>query len=198
MAEEAYKQNVSGFASYATPSDFVEFRDWRLIGDLIRDDDRRAANVAEVLASTKVQLSLNVATGMIESEMFRGGRYSRADMKRLLAQIGDPDDGDAAKYTMARDFLRQLTCDLAFWILNKRRKPDTEADKIAGVKEALETLESLRHGEAIFPFLESVGAGVGEYAMLDPYTSQGIHKSRKPFKTSVGSNRMFGHRANGQ
>lgn len=198
MAAESYKTNISGFDSYATPADLIEYRDWRLIGDLIRDDDKRAANPAEVLASDRVQRALNTATGMIESEIFHGGRYQRADMKRLLAEIPDPDDNDALGYTMARDHLRQLTCDLAFWVLIKRRKPDAVGEKIAGVKEAIETLLRLRNGEAIFVFEEATAAGVMDYAMLDPDNSKANYESRSNFKISLGSKRLFGTRANGQ
>lgn len=216
MAEvlvEPYKTNDSGFAAYATAFDLIDYRDWRLIGDLIRDDDKRAANTVEITGTVdeegavvdppnaRVQRALNTATAMIEAEIFHGGRYSRADMKALLRLVTDPDEDDpelADKYTMARDYLRQLTCDLAFWVLIKRRKPDAAGEKINGVKEALETLVRLRNGEAIFAFQEATEAGVMNYSALDPYTSQADYEARKPFRVSTNSTRMFGKRANGQ
>ncbi len=298
---ESFKTNTSGFAAYATADDLVIYRDWRLIADLVRDDDRRATldelvgsneiqsititavggtftvsfdgqttsaiafdatnatlqSALEALSSigagsvsvsggpgatsafsiefigllensdqpalttnaaglsgvgasaavsvltkgggadNRVERALKTATGMIESEIFHGGRYSRADMKRLLVEIEDPDDNDEEKFTMARDLLRQITCDLAFWVLIKRRKPDVNGEKIAGVKEALEYLVRLRNGEAIFPFQETTDAGVMDYAMLDPRYTKSNYESKNPFRTSSGSRRMFGQRANG-
>lgn len=160
---EPFKTLISSHAPFATPADLISYRDVRVLGDLVNDDDTRATSVQ--LATHPVILkALNAASAMIEIAVYRGNRYTRADLQQLQASIAD---ADGTGITVAAEVIRQLTCDIAFWILVKRRKPDVNPRSLTGIPEALATLEGLRLGEALFPFLETVEAEQIDIAPFD-------------------------------
>lgn len=171
---EPYKTVISSHAAFATADDLVEYRDWRQVADLLSDDDTRpgggigskGACVAVVTDTSAGGRALRAASAEIEAACYRGGRYTRADLQRLLVDITDADGGPAK--VVARELLIQLTCDIAFWILTKRKKPDADPRRVAGVLEAMAKLEALRLGEAVFPFYETTEAAHTDIAPLDP------------------------------
>lgn len=187
MAESA-KTIVSSHVAFASGADLVSYRDWRHLADLLNDDDTRVASSAAVQSHAILATALKAASGMIEMAAYRGGRYTRADLQALLLGVTDPD---GAGVTVASEALKKLTCDLAFWILTSRRKPDVRPMMITGVPEALAALEALRLGEAIFPFLEVTDAAQTDIAPLD-----GSDKSSYVFEPlSTTARRMFGVRS---
>lgn len=161
---------------YASGSDLVIKRDWRTVGDLITDDDTRPANAAAVAASSVVADAMLTASGEIESSCYYGGRYSTADLTALTGA------GQA--------LLKQICCDLAFWILKKRRSPSVNPDQVSGAMEAFEKLDKLRLGEKIFPFTETADASLGEsHQAIDP------NSTTNPPISSI-ARRYFGGRSN--
>jgi hypothetical protein len=157
----------------------VVYRDWRHVADLIRDDDTRAVSQAAVVSDAVVARAMSAASGLVETACFRGGRYTTEDLQAIVA-------GNVCK-----EFLIQLVCDLAFWTLLKRRKPDMRPENVAGVTDALETLQRLKLGEAIFPFLESADAGDMDFTMLDPFASKSVFQA---VPLDQFAYRMFGQR----
>jgi hypothetical protein len=189
------KTIISGFSAFATGADLVGYRDWRHVGDLLNDDDTRPANSGAVQAHANVALALKTASAQIEFSAFRGGRYTKDDLYAMLDQVTavDPVTGNSTtSYTIARDMLRKLTCDLAFWFLITRRKPDASPRSIAGVVEALNTLELLKLGEQVFPFQQNVDASKMDIAPLDPTRSKD-QVNTTPLSTQAG--RLFGQRS---
>lgn len=161
---------------YATGTDLVTKRDWRTVGDLITDNDVRPPNAAAVAASPIVADALLTASGEIESSCYYGGRYSTQDLVALTGA------GQA--------LLKQICCDLAFWILKKRRSPALTPDQVSGAMEAFEKLDKLRLGEKIFPFEETADASLGETTVaIDP------NSTTNPPVSSL-ARRYFGGRSN--
>jgi phage gp36-like protein len=186
---ESHKTLISAHTEFATGTDLIAYRDWRHVGDLLNDDDTRPSSSGTTAAHANVTLALRTACGQIETAMYRGGRYTRADVQALLAGV---TDNDGAGYTLARDMLRKLACDLAFWILVARRKPDANPNRVAGVGEALAFLQAITLGEAVLPFQETVDASVMDIAPLDPSRSKDSVNA-EPVSTQAG--RMFGARS---
>jgi hypothetical protein len=197
MAESS-KLVISSHLPFATGTDLVEFRDWRHVADLLNDDDTRPGGTTGTKAATVAALDAvdsigdrgtRAATAQIESACYRGNRYTRADLQRLLATVTDVD---GTGYVVGKQLLVQLTCDLWFWILTKRRKPDTDPRRVAGVIEALAQLEALRVGEAIFPLYEAAEAAQAGIAPLDPNQDKTTYLLEPLSKTSA---RLFGVRS---
>lgn len=132
---------------YATGADLVIKRDWRTVGALINDDDVFPTDSNAVATSPVVLDAMITASGEIESCCYYGKRYTTADLHALTGA------GQA--------FLKQICCDIAFWILKKRRSPTITPSQVSGCMEAFEKLDKLRKGEAIFPFLETAEASLG-------------------------------------
>lgn len=186
---ESYKTVISTLTSFASGADLVTYRDWRVVADLLNDDDTRVANSAAVQGHATVALALKTASGQIESAVYRGGRYTRADLQRLLASFTD-DEGTGAR--VAADMLKHLTCELAFWFLLKRRKPDIRPEMVAGIPEALEMLERFRLAEAVFPFYETVDSQGTDIAPFDSEVTKSTYVYEPLSRQSI---RMFGTRA---
>lgn len=173
------KTLLSSSTAFATGADLIVYRDWRHVADLVRDDDTRLPSSTSVANDATVAKALSAASGLIETACFRGGRYTPSDLTQILSG------------TVCKEFLVSMTCDLAFWILLKRRKPDANPRNVAGVTEALDTLEKLKLGEAVFPFVEVGDAGVMDYTMLEPGATKST-ASAIPLDTFAY--RMFGLR----
>jgi phage gp36-like protein len=191
---EPSKTLISSHAAFAAGADLVEYRDWRQIGDLIRDNDTRPEDKATVIAEIDTVGSagwraLRGASAEIETACYRGGRYTRADLQGLLAVVSD---ADGSGLTVAGQLLVQLTCDLAYWTLAKRRYPTADPRKTSGVIEAMAKLEALRLGEAIFPFTEVGAAAVMDIAPLDPAVDKNVYRLEPLSTTAV---RLFGVRS---
>lgn len=183
------KTVISTTTSYADPTDLTAYRDWRQLADLLPDNDTPLANSAAVEAHAFTIRALRTASAMIESAVFRGGRYTREDIRALLAPI---NEGAGPVVSVAAEYLKQLVCDLAFWVIVKRRKPDIDPAALTGVPEALGALEALRLGEAIFPFTETTEAFATDIAPFDPNVTKDTYVLEPVSRTSY---RLFGVRA---
>lgn len=170
----------SSFVAYATPADLVECYDSRVIGDLIGDANQRE-NVAAIQSSTVVARALKVASGEIEYAVTCGKRYTPADLLAFYVNEVIPTDqggnGVLTGTTVACEMLKSLCCDLAFWWLTKRRHPEKQLMDVEAARIAHETLDKLRMGERIFPFLETQGAGLPEVVSTDPGRTVGEYRS---------------------
>jgi hypothetical protein len=188
------KTVISAFQAFASGTDLVNYRDWRHVADLLNDDDTRVGSSAAVQSHALVLLALKTASAQIEVACYRGGRYTRDDLAALVDTVTavDPTTGTlTTAYTVSRELLRKLTCDLAFWFLVTRRKPDASPRVISGVAEAMNMLEMLKLGEEVFPFQEVVDASVMDIAPLDPTKSK-TTVNTTPLTTLAS--RLFGNR----
>ena len=192
----------SSITAYATGEDMLQSRDWRQVADLLQDPTTRtgastspASRVAALALFTTEDAvgyrALRWASGQIEAAVTCGARYSPEDMLELTeSQTASQAQGGGSGYTVARDLIVGLCCDLAFWWLVKRRKPGVKPDQVAGVQEALDLLERLRLGERVFPIGESQQAGLASVVPLDTETR--VTEAAEPL--SVRAGRFFGSR----
>lgn len=183
MEQPVAKTLISSDTAFATAAQLVLFRDWRHLADLVNDDDTRAANSAAVQAHAVTVQALRSASGQIEAAIYRGGRYTREDIDVILDSVDSP---------LAKDYLAELACNLAYWIMLKRRKPDLSPRAVSGVPEALKALIDLELGEAVLPFQEVVDASVMDYTPLDPNRGR-ASVNAEPLSSQAG--RMFGTRS---
>ncbi len=163
----------SSSTAYATPSDLIVFRDFRIMAQWILDDNT-IPDVSSFLASSVVSQCLLAATGEIETAASVGGRYSREDL--------------AALNGAALVKLKQLCCDIAFGMLARRRLATIQRGDISGLEEAYDLLDKLKKGERIFPFVETESAG--NISTVDVITN--YNPANPPL--SVSANRYFGRR----
>lgn len=133
---------VSSEMAYADARDLLDFYDAGQIGNL-GSDSRDTMTVSEILVSPIIESCLLRASGEVELACVAGGRYSPLDLQSL--------------YGASQGALKGLVCDLAFYHLTKRRRPEPE--KLAAYKEAQELLKALRDGDKIFGFQEAITAG---------------------------------------
>lgn len=170
--------------SYATPQDLLNRYDARRIGDLINDDGTRA-NSTQITASAIVQVALDDAAGMMDSEALAGGRYQPSDFATLqsAAQLAGPNTPAASDWNL----VVRLNCDLAYgYLVGRRGYSRTETLSMAPYfEEALGILARLREGDLVFNVARVIAAQV---PAVDTLSSQ---------ITLISSNmRVFGDLAN--
>lgn len=130
--------------AYCTPAQLQQILDVRLIGDLLADTGVRVDPGAQ-LTNANLANALSIAAGQINSAALVGERYTVLELSNLT---GD----DAA-------FLTMLNAWLSFGILCSRRGRD--AKEHSEYVQALETMEHLKTGSAIFNVAADVAVGVG-------------------------------------
>lgn len=177
----------SSATAYALPTDLTDLRSWVAIADLLEDPATSTALPTRTLSRSAVEAhalvarSLKWASGEIESAMTVGQRYDPLDLQALQASGA-----------VGREMLIGLTCDLAFWWLTKRRKTGARMQDIAGVYDAFEKLDRLKHGENIFSFADSQQAGLPEVSPLDALGDVTVDS----VPVTQNASRLFGCRGN--
>ncbi|OAI39608.1 hypothetical protein AYO40_01200 [Planctomycetaceae bacterium SCGC AG-212-D15] len=133
---------ISSATSYASIAQLQQFKDTRLLGDLLLDTGNRESSAAQATDAI-LQLALNWASGEIESACLVGNKYQPADLNALTG--------------MSQANLVGLCCDLAFWKLLGRRYPTMAITE--EYRSAMEKLDRLRLGERIFGLQAQMNAG---------------------------------------
>lgn len=129
---------------YATNADMIIAYDVRTLGQLLSDTNTSLTS-SQVANSSLLTTLLLRASGRIESACVAGRRYLPVDLNALTGA--------------AAEFLVDLTCDLCFGLVLKRR-PILAQNPPEQVKDALMTLQALRGGDRIFPTEEAADAGM--------------------------------------
>lgn len=167
--------------AYATPGDLLIRYDARRLGDLVHDDGTRASP-SSLLSDPNLQAALDDASGMLDSAIQRGQKYTPLDISNLLAAAGNP----ASPYYNSYKLLVRVCCDLAYGLLVGRRgfnSTDTRAQSPRYV-EALRQLQMIEDGEWIF--LTDGG-----------HAASGVDVSQVPLTTAVpllsSIRRVFGN-----
>jgi hypothetical protein len=142
----------SSTVAYATPAEFIALKDFRIVGQLVRDDNT-AATPTELLTDSRLALALLVASGEVEMACVEGGRYAPSD---LIALATTASAGAA--------ILQGIVTAIAYQWLRARRGVNEPA--LPEYTDALALLEKLRNGQAIFPFLEAEAAGLPKTVKL--------------------------------
>ena len=148
---------VTTTVSYCSPQQALLFHDYEQIADLLRDGDDARPSRGGVLGSGMFAQLLLAASGKLESACLRGQRYNVEDLLAFSAKAAaDSIAAGVPVYNAGWALLQKLVADLMFWELTQRRQPaSANPDRVPGAKEALATLEALKTGERIFPFLET-------------------------------------------
>lgn len=142
---------TSGSSAYLTVAEFILRKDVRPVGEFVRDDDGRSTAV-ELESDAALAALLSEASGQVEVACMKGGRYTPDDLAALNGN--------------AREFLKGIVSALAFEkVRNRRGTPD---EPLPEYEEAKETLKSLASGETIFPFAETVAAGLPKSVVMRP------------------------------
>lgn len=137
--------------SFATPDDFLQRYDVRLVADLISDVGAPSVNAA---TDPNLQAVLDDATGAINAAVYVGDRYTPEQMANLSET--------------AASFIRRLCCDMALIYLKRRRgKFDPEKDG-ALLKEVNETLQSLKAGDNLLLLQDQTEAPASVVELIRP------------------------------
>jgi len=143
--------SVSSATPYITPSDLLNWRDWRQMADWLSITDARGTEA--VFASSAVaQEHCNAAGGLLEAAVLKGHRYDVADLQALTGQ--------------SLSLLKRIVAFVAIDSMSrfKKRTPADESD----IKWAFDLLQALANGERIFSFEETQDAGVPNTARMEP------------------------------
>lgn len=149
------QEPISSPDPYCTPAQFLHYYDRTVIGQLVRDDGSRAAP-SELDTDAVLRELLAAASGEVEIAAFQGSRYTVADLQAL--------SGNGAA------FLRRLVAAVAVSLcFSRRMSPEFPFQE--DVKWAMDWLDKLRGGAAIFPLDGAARAGL---PVSRPMTSQEI------------------------
>lgn len=122
--------------AYAAASDLIARKDVNVLGDLVSDSGARVSS-AGLASDTNMAAALDDASGLVDSALLQGKRYSTADLSALT--------GNSAAY------LKRIVCDIAFWLLWDRKPAYGGVEDRAGAREqARQALDDLRTGKHIF------------------------------------------------
>jgi hypothetical protein len=157
---------TSSTTRYLVPHEIVPAHDRRKLAELASDNDVPIGTIPGAPTDLEMDNDPNLldacgrACGEFEVAMFRGGRYSGADLVLLL--------GTTPPYPNSRYAVKGLLADTAFWHATKRRWPEATRDQVPGAQEAKETMGLLEAGELVWPLQEAQDAGnVATYRMTD-------------------------------
>ena len=144
--------SVSTSTPYCTASQFFTLYAYQLAGDMLRvNPDAPRPSLMAMLdqtnpAGARLFQFLLLGSGEVESACSVASRYTPLDLAALT--------GASAV------LLQELTAARAMWGMYKRLRPGSaRPEEVPGVKESMEMLKSLRDGEALFTFSESMAAG---------------------------------------
>lgn len=147
------KTPISGSDAYAEPSDLFVRIDPRVVADWVSVNGARVGatgdaagtvNEATLALSTKILTALKTASGVVESYVFRGGKYSSADLTALTGNCAE--------------LLKDIVCGVALKKIAGFRLAKND-DAMLIYQEAMEHLNRLNTGENIFSLQEAADAG---------------------------------------
>jgi hypothetical protein len=167
--------NTAG--SYLPPANFLQLADWRTVSHLCSDvDGGEGVPQGALLIDPNLRAVLNTASGMFESAILAGKKYTPADIMALP----NGSAGQAAIYGM----LSWVTMTL-LW----ERRPSVAANPII-MQRAYEWLKAIEEGREILSFLQAAESGVME---VEPETIADV--DRRDGITTICSG-YFSRRAN--
>lgn len=153
---------ISNTNPYCSTTQFLDHYDARPVGDYLSDTTSRLSR-DEIIASTVLLKLLKKSSGLIESALMAGGRYTPED---LLALTGD-----------SLAYLEGLTADLTMWMVLNRR-PNRVGEIPKQCQMAIDMLERLRGGERILGLQAQIAAGETVDNAIPPDTLLTVRGSR--------------------
>lgn len=119
--------------------------DARTLGDVCADNGVQVTE-AGLKTNKKMLAALNSATGRIVATVLRAKRYTREDLNGLTGE--------------SLDYLKDLTCRIAFWKLWQRKPYSEEQQRPDAKQDHDSALEELGSGHAIFEVASVIEAGI--------------------------------------
>lgn len=149
--------------SYASPQDFIDRMDVRRLGDLGLDTGTRATPT-QLLTNTRLQDSLDDASGMIDATLLRAGRYQPKDLTTLTGTT-----------SFGNKLLIRITVNIAYGLLLEARgySEEEQGSMAPGFTKALAYLDRLENGEWIFGIPPVIDAG-GSAQNVNAYLSSKV------------------------
>lgn len=145
--------------------DVLNFVDWRILADLSYDGDGprpTRMSLLDVNRDSGYNLSQNMmsACGELESSLVAGGRYYPNSLTILATKQPALAGGL---------WLKRLLATLTHWSMAWHREPlNAKPEQIPGAFAALSTLNALRQGETILPYIEAAQSGGGPQSVGMP------------------------------
>lgn len=175
---------ISGPIPYCSPAQFLERYDVRTVGQLLSDTDV-ALSQTDVLQSTILNDLLMEASGWVESAALVANRYSPNDLYALATDPSAlPGTGNSAR--MLAGIVAGITM---FFLWDRRPTKYLEMGLPLRSEMAIEMLDRLRKGEAIFGIQEVANAGNPDPKFITPEQINTRNFS------SNQARRFFGNRA---
>lgn len=123
--------------AYADASDMIARFDQRVLGDLLSVDGTPVTPAA-MADDERLTIALSDASGEIDAKVRVAGRYTTDDLAGLTGT--------------GLDYLKRMTCDIAYWLLIDRRSLAGTMDEEATRRYRVyrEHLNDLKDGREIF------------------------------------------------
>lgn len=148
----------SATGSYLTAADFLKRFDVRTTGQLCADDntqpDATALEDSNTVYGANLLAALQGASGQLESALFVSNMYAYADLQSLTG--------------VSLEYLKDIVAGLTVRRLYYRRgglKPSDLAEE--RYQQAMEAIQKLHNGEAIFSFVQTGDAGLPDNHYLN-------------------------------
>jgi hypothetical protein len=142
-------------AAFVTNTQFLVYYDYRLVGQLLVDDNTQPSQAA-VITNTNLTAIIQSASGEVISYCARGEIYTEDDLNNLTGN--------------SMGYLQKLTSDIAYYYIGLRR--GLPLDQFPSAKIAYETLKQLAEGRQIFDLPANAAAG---HASSNPILIQDIY-----------------------
>ena len=162
-------ENNSSPDSYVNPSEFFDFVDPDLIGQVLSDVSGVKYSVADMtgdgsVSNLRLKRILRVASGILESAALIGRRYSPESLKDLTT----PPNGSTA-VSASGEFLKCLVSWIGQYLCFSRRDGFMPPENVIfRYQDAEKYLERLKTGEAIFAFDATQEAGLPSSSIMTP------------------------------
>ncbi|MBE41884.1 MAG: hypothetical protein CL480_11360 [Acidobacteria bacterium] len=148
-------------AAFADSADMLARYDARTLGDLLADDGTRVTT-GNMAANTRLSAALKSATGRLKAAVLRAERYTVDDIANMQSSGHANYDEESSEY------LKTLTCDVAFWEIWKA-KPH-RGNHASDRKEAREAsdlaIAAMTSGAEVFNVPRITDAGTPKVATV--------------------------------
>lgn len=142
------QQTLASMTVLLPVAEFLKRVDPLAIGKLASDVQGLPVTPANLLTDPNVAAALLDASGVFESAVARGGRYSMLDLQTILAN----------PTTIACGTMWRIISDVS-WALLFERRPNKDVPIPASMTRSLQWLDDLSDGKKIFAFIQSEDAG---------------------------------------
>lgn len=135
----------SSSTPYITVNDFLARNDFRDVGQLVNDDNTQSTP-SQLQTNPNLAVALAEASGELESACLSSQKYAVADLQNLNG--------------MSLEYMKSILSAIVIYRLYQRRHGPQPSDFVVNsYMKAMDALNQLRSGVAIFSFSEVEAAG---------------------------------------